>query len=163
MKRSSDKGTASGKVSARALVVGITIAGLLSLTSCIYDAPNDRFYRTLWVSDEAPFSTDAGSIDDSPAATSDSNTFRGLTIEFLCCNSIRIHATGAVGSYGQYDPQGMTAYFTGLNLTYYHNGTPIIIVFEEAHRTDDIMLISWHFSGSATSYSTRLVRKNTYL
>ena len=182
---------------------------LLLLTSCIYDAPGDQFYRTLWASAEAPFYT-AGANDDtdiitdiaayvdtagdtdsdtdiateaSTAGSTDSDTDiatesstagntnigtaagitpHGLTLEFLCGGSVCVYATGAVGSYGAYDTHGTTAYFADLRLTYYNSGSPIIIFIEEAHRTDDLLLISWHYSGSATSYSTRMVRKSSY-
>ena len=166
---------------------------LLLLTSCIYDAPGDQFYRTLWASAEAPFYT-AGANDDTDIITdiaayvdtagdTDSDTDiatesstagntnigtaagitpHGLTLEFLCGGSVCVYATGAVGSYGAYDTHGTTAYFADLRLTYYNSGSPIIIFIEEAHRTDDLLLISWHYSGSATSYSTRMVRKSSY-
>ena len=90
------------------------------------------------------------------------STPHGLTLEFLCGGSVCVYATGAVGSYGTYDTHGTTAYFTDLRLTYHNNDTPTVIIIEEAHRTDDLLLISWHYSGSATSYSTRMVRKSSY-
>ena len=153
------------------------LTSILLLTSCIYDAPGDRFYRTLWTSSEATFYT-AGTNDGtdigtdivtevSTAGDTDSDTAaditpHGLTLEFLCGGSVCVYATGAVGSYGTYDTHGTTAYFTDLRLTYHNDGTPTVIIIEEAHRTDDLLLISWHYSGSATSYSTRMVRKSSY-
>ena len=169
------------------------LTSILLLTSCIYDAPGDRFYRTLWTSSEATFYTagtnnatdigtdiatevstagDTGSDTDiaTEASTACSTnigtaagiTPHGLTLEFLCGGSVCVYATGAVGSYGTYDTHGTTAYFTDLRLTYHNDGTPTVIIIEEAHRTDDLLLISWHYSGSATSYSTRMVRKSSY-
>ena len=153
------------------------LTSILLLTSCIYDAPGDRFYRTLWTSSEATFNT-AGTNDatdigtdiatevstagDTDIGTAADITPHRLTLEFLCGGSVRVYATGAVGSYGTYDTHGTTAYFTDLRLTYHNNGTPTVIIIEEAHRTDDLLLISWHYSGSATSYSTRMVRKSSY-
>ena len=185
------------------------LTSILLLTSCIYDAPGDRFYRTLWTSSEATFytagtndgtdigtdivtevstagdtdsdtdiateastagSTDIGTdiaTEVSTAGSTDIGTAagitpHGLTLEFLCGGSVCVYSTGAVGSYGTYDTHGTTAYFTDLRLTYHNNGTPTVIIIEEAHRTDDLLLISWHYSGSATSYSTRMVRKSSY-
>lgn len=153
------------------------LTSILLLTSCIYDAPGDRFYRTLWTSSEATFytadtndATDIGTdiaTEVSTAGDTDFGTAAGitphrLTLEFLCGGSVCVYATGAVGSYGTYDTHGTTAYFTDLRLTYHNNGTPTVIIIEEAHRTDDLLLISWHYAGSATSYSTRMVRKSSY-
>lgn len=138
---------------------------LVSLTSCIYDAPCDEFYRTLWTSEEAPFNYAAPYKADNSALVTDktrSEKPNGLTLEFLCGGSARILATGAAGSYGKYEHHGSTAYFAELHLTYNNNGSPSIIIIEEAHRTDELLLISWHYSGSATSYSTRMIRKSSY-
>ena len=153
----------------------LPILGMICiLSSCIYDSPNDNFYRTLWVSEEAPFS-ELGQTSDGR-----------ITIEFLCGGSISVTATGAAGSYGTYQTFGNTAYFVGLTLTCYGHGAEIIstyreakegdsndtksatdndtakIVMEEAHRTGDILLVSWHIEGSPTSYSTRFSRRSSY-
>lgn len=153
------------------------LTSILLLTSCIYDAPGDRFYRTLWTSSEATFytavtndATDIGTdivtevstAGDTDIGTAADITPHRFTLEFLCGGSVCVYATGAVGSYGTYDTHGTTAYFTDLRLTYHNNGTPTVIIIEEAHRTDDLLLISWHYSGSAISYSTRMVRKSSY-
>ena len=171
------------------------IAAVLLTASCIYDSPDDQFYRTLWVSKEAPFGnaddiagyglnegqddrTVDGSVDDSGSAdglvddstdgsaTGDSLLNCGkLTIEFLCGGSVSVTAPGAIGSYGTYDTHGTTAYFANLRLSYYIDGpdnAPLVIVLEEAHRTDDLLLLSWHYFGSPVSYTTRLVRKGSY-
>ena len=151
----------------------LPILGMICiLSSCIYDSPNDNFYRTLWVSEEAPFSEIGHTTEGR------------ITLEFLCGGSISVTATGATGSYGTYQPYGNTAYFAGLTLTYYGDGASIIstyreakydesskatyasdpamLIIEEAHRTGDILLVSWHREGSPTSYSTRFVRRSSY-
>ena len=165
----------------RLLTIGIILSFTSqTITSCIFDSPNDRFYRTLWVSGEAPFSNpvetaffgdedshgpDFSGSDGGSGFSSDPLTRGTLTIEFLCGSNVRVTATGAVGSYGTYDHHGTTAYFSGLHLTY-HSGIPdttaAVIILEEAHRTDDLLLINWHYSGSAVSYTTRLLRKSSY-
>ena len=122
---------------------------LTSMTSCIYDAPGDEFYRTLW--------------------TGTDNTLGKVTVEFLCGGHICIKSQDAAGSYGVYESDGLAASFEGVSLTYggatsLERATtgPSLVIIEEAHRTDDLLLISWHYSGSATSYSTRMVRKSSY-
>lgn len=75
------------------------ILAALILASCIYEAPDDRFYRTLWES-------------------SDSHTpFGPVTLEFLCGEKVSVSAPGTIGSFGSYAPTGATATFTGLTLT----------------------------------------------
>ena len=202
----------------------LPILGMIcTLSSCIYDSPNDNFYRTLWVSEEAPFSeigqaTESGTDGASSTYEQKSSSISGrITLEFLCGGSISVTATGAAGSYGTYQPYGNTAYFAGLTLTYYGEGAAIIytyreseegdiamvlddvvsweedsvsehsegtasgndaseddnarkafdndsarIIIEEAHRTGDILLVSWHREGSPTSYSTRFIRHSSY-
>lgn len=161
----------------------LLIIASFGLTSCIFDSPGDAFYRTLWLSDEQPFSDDsegvaewigaAGGGSGTSGATSsdgDDNAVRTrgdilngkITIEFLCGSNISVRAAGAVGSFGTYEPHGSTAYFANLRLTYYDGNTPIVIVLEEAHRTKDLLLISWHFDDSGVSHTTRLARKSSY-
>ena len=117
-------------------------ATLILTTSCIYDAPNDRFYRTLWVCEEAPLES--------------------LTVEFLCGGSVSAIAPHAIGSYGTYDTQGNTAYFIDLRLSNYSDSAPRTIILEEAHRSNDQLLLCWHYSDSPVSYTTHLVRKGSY-
>ena len=164
---------------------------ICTLSSCIYDSTDDNFYRTLWVSEEAPFS-EVGQDSESH-----------ITLEFLCGGGICVTATGATGSYGTYQSFDNTAYFVGLTLTYYGEGAAVIatyreseesdtttvedlwkdedqgnesegnskttseydcaeVIIEEAHRTGDILLVSWHREGSPTSYSTRFIRRSSY-
>ena len=105
------------------------LATAFTITSCIYESPvDDEFYRTLWESSEAPFEE--------------------LTIEFLCNGSITAQASNAAGSFGTYDHDGLTAYFTGLRLTM--NDSTILI--REAHRTGDTLTIIWHYDDSGTTY-----------
>ncbi|MBE6250695.1 MAG: hypothetical protein E7111_03490 [Bacteroidales bacterium] len=160
-------------VCARAVAL---VATILLFASCIYDAPDDRFYRTLWVSEEPPFgdamatygvgvSGNAGDNSDDTVGGNDVASAGRLTIEFLCGGTVSVTATGAVGTIGTYDTYGETAYFASLRLNYQSGvrGTdPVVIILEEAHRTDDLLLLSWHYSGSPVSYTTRLVRKGSY-
>ena len=145
----------------------LLILGMIcTLSSCIYDSPNDRFYRTLWISEESPFNN-AEAVATYGLEEGGNYLSNGgrLTLEFLCDGNITVTATGAVGSYGSYDPYGATAYFASLELSYYINGSDtdrIVIVLEEAHRTNDLLLLSWHFADSPVSYTTRFVRRSSY-
>jgi len=122
-----------------AIVIIPLMASAIIVSSCIYDAPEgDGFYRTLWETSQEPF--------------------ENLTIEFLCGGIISAQADNSAGSYGRYDAHDMTAYFTELHLIM-DRGT---IIFEEAHRSNDRMLISWHYTGSTISYSTALQRLSSY-
>lgn len=121
------------------LAILTIMAIALSTTSCIYESPtDDEFFRTLWTSSEEPFDN--------------------LTIEFLCEGNITAQADNAAGSYGLYYHQDMTAWFTGLHLIIEEE----MILIEEGHRTDDTLLISWHYADSSVSYSTRMQRLSTY-
>lgn len=99
-----------------------TMAALFFTTSCIFDAPDDQFYRTLWTTDETPL--------------------EGLMIEFKCEGYISASTeTDSCGLLGTYHPNGATACFSNLNV-YFDTYT---IAIDEAQRSKDIMLISWHF------------------
>lgn len=144
----------------------LLIIATFGLTSCIFDSPGDAFYRTLWLSEEKPFSMGAMSLssgyDTTGGSSSGTSSSGNVILEFLCGGNISVRASGSIGSYGTYEPHGTTAYFSNLRLTHYNGNTPIVIVLEEAHRTNDLLLISWHYEGSNTSYTTRLVRKSSY-
>jgi len=125
------------------------LATAFTITSCIYESPvDDEFYRTLWSSSEAPFEE--------------------FTLEFLCNGSITAQASNAAGSFGTYEHEGFTAYFTGLRLTM--NDSTILI--REAHRTGDTLTVIWHFDDSGTTYgyfgdsgttyATKMVRLSGY-
>jgi hypothetical protein len=138
--------------------IWLAIFSQFLVCSCIYDTPKgDIFYRTLWTSGEAPLGP--------------------ITLEFLCEGNVSITCEGGIGSYGKYETYDQTAYFSSLRPQYYKNNIKgleeytiqrispeglVTVVIEEAHRTDDLLLISWHFSESAISYTTRLVRQSTY-
>lgn len=135
--------------------ITVIMAAYLLMTSCIYEAPGDRLYRTLWKSSEAPL--------------------EGLTLEFHCDNWISARFTeDSLVSFSRYDPHRYSATFQDLSVSL--GGTPIII--EEAHRQDDSLTIYWHLLPDETSkeatlphgqnlhqgeqYSTRLHRLSAY-
>lgn len=100
------------------------MAAAFSVTSCIYDAPGDEFYRTLWKSTPEPlgiFHTDE------------------LTVEFLCDNKITVKDGGRIIAHGTYASDDHVAVLTGLE--------PVIdgtrISFVEAHRSGDTLFLLW--------------------
>ena len=133
------------------------IAAVFFTTSCIYEAPGDRFYRTLWTTSEEPF--------------------EGILIEFLCEEMISAQHPGrGIGSYGYYEHDGRIAYFTDLTATYNN----FSVQFTEAYKSGDTLTVVWHLTnisegsegsiflndGSTPSpesnYSTTFVRLSSY-
>ena len=130
------------------------------LCSCIYDSPRgDKFYRTLWTSEDSPLGA--------------------VTLEFLCGGNISIKGDKAVGSYGTYQTDGQTAYFSSLKLQYSpekfadygqealnsiskDHVSMVTIIIEDGYRTDETLSITWHFDESDTSYSTTMTRRSSY-
>lgn len=99
------------------------LAALFFISSCIFDAPNDKFYRTCWTTSEAPLT--------------------GLIIEFECDGYISARTeTDSCGLLGTYDPCGATACFSNLNVFF----DTYTIALDAAHRNNDTMIISWHFT-----------------
>lgn len=99
----------------------ICIMAALILSSCIYEAPGDRFYRTLWESDpDTPFGT--------------------VTLEFLCGGQVAVSAPGCIGSFGRYIPSGTSATIDGLSLTV--DGIEAAIT--HAVRNGDSLTLTWY-------------------
>lgn len=149
------------------------IASNFFLTSCIYERPRgDNFYRTLWESDDSysditddgtsgmSYNGAPGSSDyDVSGISNGDNMPPGLTIEFLCGGNISAKADGAVGSFGTYEADGMTATF--LDLTLQFKGTSIIL--EEGYKDKDTMTVRWHYEGSLESHTTIMHRLSEYI
>ena len=140
------------------------VAALFFTTSCVYNVPLDHFCKTAWTTSENPLS--------------------GLTLSFLnygqIAAQISSEAEGSLEnnmgqldleseeSFGMYEVYDMTAYFVSLQISY----AGYTVVIEEAHRTDDLLLITWHIAESfygtgagpegfdtpGISFSTRLYR-----
>lgn len=102
-----------------AVIICVTTAFLLS--SCIYEAPGDKFFRTLW---------------ESPADT----PFGTVTLEFLCGEQISVSAPGCIGSFGRYIPSGTSATLDGLSLTV--DGIEAAIT--HAVRNGDSLTFTWY-------------------
>ena len=117
------------------------VAVAFSLSSCIYEAPGDKFYRTLWSTSEVPL----GPIDVDE-----------LTLEFLCGNKVTIKdGNNIIIAYGRYDPDGRTAVFTDIVATI----DDIAITFLEAHLDDDVLFLLWRPDDMFYPFTTALTRK----
>lgn len=122
----------------------IPLMAVLASVSCIYDAPGDRFYRTLWISDE-------NSLEPLPSD--------GIMLEFLCGQSVSIK-TGhnQILSYGTYDSSDMNAVFRNLTL---HIGG-VSAIFIDADRNGDSLILRWRLGDSPDTYSIRMHRLSAY-
>lgn len=130
--------------------LAICAAAAFIFTSCIFDAPGDRFYRTLWRSSEVPLGP--FSVDK-------------LTLEFLCGQSISIEAEDTTSGipvktvrYGTYENDGETAVLEGLTISL--QGSEI--TFMEAHRNDDTLFLIWRVEDSVYPFTTAMHRLSSY-
>ncbi len=125
-----------------AILIGMAVA--LSSTSCIYDAPDDIFFRTLWESDKE---------SDTPGEISD------ITLEFLCSNAISIKTGNSkIVNYGTYDCNRQTAVFYDLSMEI-GNET---ITFIDAYRSGDTLELRWHSNSSSETQTTVMHRLSAY-
>ena len=130
--------------------LAICAAAAFIFTSCIFDAPGDRFYRTLWRSSEVPLGP--FSVDK-------------LTLEFLCGQSISIEAEDTTSGipvktvrYGTYENDGETAVLEGLSIALQGRE----ITFTEAHRNDDTLFLLWRVEDSVYPFTTAMHRLSSY-
>ena len=116
----------------------------LTSTSCIYDAPDDMFYRTLWESDEAPL--DPFDVDK-------------ITVEFLCENYISLKTDeSTINYYGTYSSNEQTAVFQDLTLEL--KGHTITII--DAQLSGSTLFLRWRIEDSASPFTTAMHRLSSY-
>lgn len=124
--------------------VVLCAAAVFGFSSCIFDAPGDKFYRTLWEADEVPLG---------PFPVNE------LTLEFLCGNSICISTdTRTDATFGTYACNNMTAVFQDLTLE--SNG--FLITFIDAQRSGDTLFLRWRIEGSLEPFTTVMHRLSAY-
>ena len=120
--------------------IAICAMAAFFLTSCIYDSAGDKFYRTLWEADDVP-------LDPLPV--------NGLTLEFLCGNSICISTdTRADAAFGTYACNDQTAVFQDLTL----DSDGVLITFIDAQRSGDTLYLRWCTEGSPEPSTTAMHR-----
>lgn len=128
----------------RAFFCGLMSFILSTATSCIFDAPNDKFYRTLWKSDEVPLG---------PFAVNE------LTLEFLCGQNISIKTDANVlTGYGTYESDGQTAVFHNLTLTLEDH----TITFIDADKSGETLFLRWRIEDSVYPFTTAMHRLSAY-
>jgi hypothetical protein len=121
----------------KAAIVMCTVAAFL-FTSCIYDSAGDKFYRTLW--------------------TSDDDLLGKITIEFLCGNQVRSCSPLAAGSYCSYESDDMNVRFEHLTLTYDN----ALVTFIDGWRDGDILHLIWKKDGDLSPQTAILQRLSAY-
>ena len=125
------------------IAVMVFTAIAIGTSSCIYDAPGDKFYRTLWKSSPealAPYSTGE------------------ITVEFLCENTITIKENGTIIAYGNYSFDDYVAVFSNLQAVVGRHE----INFIEAYRNGDALFLQWNAGGINELFTISLNRLSAY-
>ena len=116
----------------------------LGLSSCIYEAPGDNFYRTLWSSSQIPLGP----------LSADS-----LTLEFLCGERVTIKdGCGIIIAHGTYSPDGNIAALEEVTAVI----NEVTICFEHAHRSGDTLFLLWRPEGMMHTITTAMERRSSY-
>lgn len=125
-------------------IIAILMTAALMSTSCIFDAPGDKFYRTLWESDDTPL----GPFE-----------VKEVTLEFLCENyiSLKTDAT-SMTSYGTYDFNDCTAVFQDLSLELRGH----TITFIDAQLSGSTLFLRWRIDDSVYPFTTAMHRLTSY-
>lgn len=123
---------------------------VFALSSCIFDAPGDRFYRTLWKSDEVP-------LGPFPVDK--------LTVEFLCGQGICITAEDSSSGtltkttrYGTYETDGHKAIIEGVTMTLWDHD----ITFIEARLEGKTLFLLWRIEDSVYPFTTPMQHLSAY-
>ena len=125
-------------------LLGLTVLFVFGANSCIFEAPGDRFYRTLWNSSQVPL----GPLN-----------IEELTLEFLCGERVTIKdGSGTIIAHGTYSPDG--------NVAVLGEVTAVIdettVSFVEAHRNGDTLFLLWRPDGMLTPFTTAMERRSSY-
>lgn len=127
----------------RSVIIPVMTAAFMN-TSCIFDAPGDEFYRTLWESDEAPLG---------PFQVEE------MTIEFLCENYICLKTdSSTITSYGTYSSNDQTAVFQDLTLELEGH----TITFIDAQLSGSTLFLRWRIENSVSPFTTAMHRLTSY-
>lgn len=126
------------------IAVPALVATAIIVSSCIYDAPGDRFYRTLWKSSSVPLGP---YMEDE------------ITLEFLCGNQVTLKdAAGVIVAYGTYDSDDDVAVFSDMQL----HIDNVRISFMEAHRSGDTLFLIWLPDFMKYPFTTSFDRLSAY-
>ena len=125
-------------------IISLTAVLSLSLNSCIYEAPGDNFYRTLW--------NTARFLPGTSGAES-------LTLEFLCGGQVTIkNGSGTIITHGTYSPDCSIATFDEMSAVI----NDITVTFLEAHRNGDTLFLLWIPEGQQHPSTTAMERRSSY-
>lgn len=125
-------------------IIAILMTASLMSTSCIFDAPGDKFYRTLWESDDTPL----GPFE-----------VKEVTLEFLCENYISLKTDGtSMTSYGTYDFNDCTAVFQDLSLELRGH----TITFIDAQLSGSTLFLRWRIDDSGYPFTTAMHRLTSH-
>lgn len=126
------------------LLVPAVLISLTALSSCIYEAPGDKFYRTIWNSSQVPL----GPLD-----------IEELTLEFLCGDRVTLKdGSGIIIAHGTYSPDGNVAVFGELTAVI----DEITLSFVEAHRNGDTLFLLWRPEDMLYPFTTAMQRRSSY-
>lgn len=126
-------------------LLGLTaLAVLFGANSCIYEAPGDKFYRTLWNSSQVPL----GPLD-----------VDALTLEFLCGERVTLKdGSGIIIAHGTYSPDGNVAVLGEVSAVV----DEVTVSFVEAHRNGDTLFLLWRPDGMLYPFTTAMERRSSY-
>ena len=128
----------------RVLICGLALLMMIAATSCIFEAPGDKFYRTLWKSEQTPLSP---------------LNLQEFTLDFLCGQKVCIKTgTGTITSHGNYETCGQTAIFQNLIM----DADGQTITFIKAERDKDTLILYWETDDSTEPSTTTLHRLGSY-
>lgn len=131
------------RIDFRCLATLPIVAAAFTGTSCIFEAPGDEFYRTLWISEEVPLGP--FEVDE-------------LTLEFLCENGISLKTDNStIISYGTYDSNEQTAVFHDLTMDL----QGLTITFIDAQLSGQTLFLRWRVENSVYPFTTAMHRKVT--
>lgn len=127
-------------------LVGIIVltSAVIILNSCIFEAPGDNFYRTMWNASQLP----SGALDT-----------ESLTLEFLCSEQVTIKdGSGIIIAHGTYSPDCNTAVLEEVIAVI----DDVTVTFLEAHRNADTLFLLWKPDGQDYAFTTAMDRKSSY-
>ena len=125
-------------------LLGLAVLFVFGANSCIFEAPGDRFYRTLWNSSQVPL----GPLD-----------IEELTLEFLCGERVTIKdGCGIIIAHGTYSPDGNIAALEEVTAVI----NEVTICFEQAHRSGDTLFLLWRPEGMMHTITTAKERRSSY-
>lgn len=122
----------------------VAMAVLFGASSCIYEAPGDNFYRTLWKSSQIPL----GPLD-----------VEALSLEFLCGERVTLKdGSGIIIAHGTYSPDGNVAVLGEVSAVI----DEVTVTFLEAHRNGDILFLLWRPEDMMYPFTTAMERRSSY-